>query len=204
MRSIHAWAAVLLLCTSIGCETLIPAHKKSFQTEGEEIAINILPAEKPVSTGNEGQKGALPVFAAMAIPLVAEYAVKKVVAALDDETKKYTAVYSGIKPESTFYKNTDSIPELNIGGIEIQRTITKDGSRSTASVLRFLLSKNELGTNGMLQLMGDTAKLDYEKAKVAASNWYLPWPWLKTDLGPLEPLPQLVPDAAWIIFALEI
>lgn len=189
-----AWAIISSFVIS-GCESLIPSHPHSFKIEGEKISIDVIKSQK--QEGEDAKEFAAPI-AAVVIPLVADYAVKKIAAGLEDESKKYTAVYTGMKPESGFYESGGPTPTVKFGGLRITRSVPINSAQVPAAEFKFKVDGSQYNTNRQLQLVGETAQVDYAKAKVADTRWYLPWTWLDSTQDSVDVDMNITIEGHWL------
>jgi hypothetical protein len=194
---------VLILALS-GCETFLPAHDKSFKLDQESVFVKIMnelpaPIEKKCEAAGGGREEALPALAVMAIPILADYAIKSVAQELAKDSERYTAEYGGTATSAAFYQSADCRPVVNIKGIEILRKITLEGKETEASKISLAVVLDELKKNGHLQLATkDAPSLNYSKAKVIGHRWYLPWTWFDDSHGTVDMDVNVIIEAQWV------
>lgn len=192
---------VLILALS-GCETFLPAHDKSFKVDQESVFVKIESVltkrqDKTCEPGKAGKKEAA--VAALVIPLLADYAIKNVAQELAKDSERYTAEYGGTTTSAEFYQSADCNPDVNFKQVVIRREITLDGKETIASEIFLDVVGDELEKNGHLQLVAKTPPLlNYSKAKVLGTRWYLPWTWFGISHETVDMDVNVIIEAQWL------
>ena len=168
MQLILSLLSPLLILSLAGCETFIPKHNLSMRVEDEVVAVKVVKPGEDV--GPTYAPKALGPIAAVVLPIVVDLAIKKVGSELDAESKRYTADYSGFVAEHGFYTDDGKV---SFTAIDIRRKVKGEDAIS----ILLSVNKDQQPVNGMLQLTAEQIVLNYAKAKIADSAWYLPWTW---------------------------
>jgi hypothetical protein len=122
----------------------------------------------------------------LAVGQVLSFAGKGVMALINMERKKYTATYEQSLTDLVFYdqlsdKSAFDPVGMQFNGFEVLRMVqTSRNTVDTAFYASFepdLSNPYEIINNSFFRLKVKDIKLDYAKAKVADSRWYLPWSW---------------------------
>lgn len=172
MKTTRALSLILAASLAGGCSTMIPAHPRSEQKQGERVEIKI--AHKTETRG-------LPVLAAAAIPAACNYALRALSSGLKSEITRYMADYTGSASDDLFYvpgarglSSSEEAREINVKSITITRYIQdQKGNEIPAFVLELGLRPSFDQT--AFQLVPLRAQIDYSKAKIADKRWSRPW-----------------------------
>ena len=178
-----------------GC---VPAHPYSMQLDGERVMVEVLKPDEARGVGVSGGKAVAPMIAAGAVPAAAHYAVKATRPVFNEDTIEHTATYSGAKAGTKFYVDDKTGTSVQFGGVRVTRSIVNDGKLQTAAILTFAVDAQELGSNGQLQLVGDSALVHFGKVKVEDKKWYIPWTWLKKVRDRIDADVNIVLEGHWV------
>ena len=179
-----------------GC---VPAHPYSMKDEGEKVLVDVLRPDdvRPHASGG-AERAVPPVVMAAAVPVTADYMTKKTAPALDEDSIEHTATYSGSKAASKFYAEEKTGSSVQFAGVRITRSIMDDGKVQPAAILTFFVDTQELPTNGQLQLVGDSVRLNFAKVKVADRRWYMPWTLFTDVRDRIDADVNIVIEGHWI------
>jgi len=106
---------------------------------------------------------------------------------IDKDKEKYVSQYTSGTTEIYFYnqisdKGTFDITGMQFDGFSLTRMITdKHGNADTAFYISFKVDKQnpyEIFNNSYFKLVVDDFKMNYSKAKIPGSRWYMPWTWM--------------------------
>ena len=183
-----------LIVLIAGC---VPAHPYSMQVDGEKVMVDVLKPDDVRVPGAGGGKIVAPVITAGAVPVAAHYMLKATTPVLNEDSLEHTATYSGAKAASKFYADDKTGTSVQFGGVKVTRSIVNDGSVRPAVVLTFSVDAQELSTNGLLQLVGDSALVHFGKVKVEDRKWYIPWTWCKKVRDRIDADVNIVLEGYW-------
>ena len=158
------------MASLLGCETFMPAHPYSDQSDEERVIVQVTKREASERPAGD------PLIAAV-VPLVADYAIRKVGQELEAESKRYTADYAGFVSDSGFYPDESATPTPVFAGIEVRRLIKSANDPNAVALYLKLGMTSSGGGNNQYRLSAQNVVLSYAKAKVPDQRWYLPWSW---------------------------
>lgn len=122
----------------------------------------------------------------LAVGSVLSMAGKGVMMLINMERRKYTASYEQALTDLVFYdqlsdKNTFDPVGMQFNGFEVTRMVkTSARTTDTAFYAAFepdLSNPYELINNSFFRLKLKDIKINYAKAKVSGTRWYIPWSW---------------------------
>lgn len=166
------------------------ASKYSNKTKNEHVAIKVDENGNAINYALFQQQS-IPTLASRSdntrasamVGKAVSYAIKGAVMAINMEKKKYTASYKQELNDLYFYDqlSTESVFDpvgMQFKGFTLVRTIkTKSGTIDTAICANFILDTDnpyEIINNSFFMLKLADIKLNYSKAKVESSSWYMP------------------------------
>ncbi len=179
--SLKATILFLIVATLSSCAS----YKNSNKTKGEDIQMNIVNGdgfdleslEPQAEPGGPRSRGIM-------IGDVVSLAIDGIKLLIDMDKEKYTAQYTSGTSEIYFYnqisdKGTFDITGMQFDGFNLVRTVEdKHGIIDTAFFISFKVDKEnpyEIFNNSYFRLVVDDFRMDYSKAKVPGSKWYMPW-----------------------------
>lgn len=191
MKKPHLLLVLLLTVTALLLNSC-GASKYSNKRKGEEINASIKENSEVINyalfheqeipaLADRGEKSR-----GIAIGQVLSYAGKGVMALINMERKKYTASYQQSLTDLVFYdqlsdKSAFDPIGMQFNGFDVLRMVkTSAKTVDTAFYAAFepdLSNPYEIINNSFFRLKLKDIKIDYAKAKVASSKWYLPWSW---------------------------
>lgn len=171
------------------------ASKYSNKTKNESVAMKVdensnainyaLFQQQSIPTlASRGEKTRASAMVGKAV----SYAIKGAMMAIDMEKKKYTATYKQELTDLFFYDQLSTESAFDPVGMQFQgfkliRTIRdKSGKTDTAIFANFILDTEnpyEIINNSFFKLRLSDIKINYAKAKIASSKWYIPSSLLK-------------------------
>jgi len=199
---------ISVMSFSLGCNTLVPANPRSFQSEDEKVEVALLKNDR-MNLGVDDGNRALAAVAGPIIGIAVDALVSAVKSELDKETKRYIAGYEAIALGDEFYKNTTNdnlLRKLNV--IEITRTVTVDGKQDelafflrlglTPSFKPVVAHEPEATKHLSFRVKPIAARLYYTKAKIARRAWYFPWTWWTSKDENIDVLLDLRISSRWL------
>ena len=196
-----------LILTSCG------ASKYSGKRKGENINANVKENSEVIDYALFQQQD-IPLLAdrgkgrGIAVGQMLSAAGKGVLALINMERKKYTAGYEQVLTDLVFY---DQLSErdafdpvgMQFAGFELLRTARVDGKTTdTAIWMAFepdLSNPYEIVNNSFFRLKLKDLQVNYAKAKVAGTKWFLPWSWGKgKSKNKLNVDVEIIFRASWV------
>jgi len=188
-RKYHiSYNAIVLLLLVVTLSYSCSSYKYSNKTKGEDLTMTIvndpngfdLESLEPQADPGVRSRGIM-------IGDVISLAIDGVKFLIDMDKEKYIAQYTSGTSEIYFYnqisdKGTYDITGMQFDGFNLVRMVAdKYGNTDTAFYISFKVDKEnpyEIFNNSYFRLVVDDFNMNYSKAKIPGSRWYMPWTWM--------------------------